>query len=431
MVKASTRGIGVSLLLAATGGCGAATVNGTVGDAAVQMDTPAIDLGALGPDVPSIDEPPADSLARDAAPDARVCPVVDDVPAPDVPAADAPYVIDLAVGAQLHECALMSDHTVRCRGLNAEGRLGNGRTNEVNVPPTTVPDLHDVEQVVTSLHGATCSRHRDGTVRCWGSNVYGMLGTGHVGDQDCLGRACRMSPTVVPGLTDVVDLVVANNAICAVRREGGVWCWGYSDRLLPRGGTSTPVATRLTDVAAMWPRSFGWVWRLRSGRYGSDTPITGLDIPAEAEFAEGGFGYHLCYRLPDSSARCLGGNSHGEVGNGQASDALPGVTEPADPGLCGIRSIATGYGNTCAVLSDRTVWCWGDGRYGALGCPSAEPCSGSSGDATRPRRVAGLDNVDRVFVGVWGSCALRMDHSVWCWGTLAPTFRGPPGIVSW
>jgi hypothetical protein len=198
------------------------------------MDTPADDLGALRPDMPTIDAdtidaPPPDALARDAAPEARVCPVVDDVPAPDVPAPDvpapdvpgtaAPYVINLAVKAQLYECALMSDHTVRCRGLNAEGRLGNGRTNEVNVPPTTVPGLSDVEQVVTSLQCATCSRHRDGTVRCWGSNQYDMVGTGHVDDQDCLGNPCRMSPTVVPGLTDVVDLVVSNSAICPHRRS--------------------------------------------------------------------------------------------------------------------------------------------------------------------------------------------------------------------
>lgn len=35
-----------------------------------------------------------------------------------------------------------------------------------------------------------------------------------------------MSPTVVPGLTDVVGLVSAQGAICAVRRDGSVWCWG-------------------------------------------------------------------------------------------------------------------------------------------------------------------------------------------------------------
>ena len=88
-----------------------------------------------------------------------------------------PDVVDLAVGAQLYQCARMSDGTVRCMGLNAKGRFGNGRTDQVNVPSTTVPGLRDVEQLVTDQMGTTCTRHRDGTLRCWGSNVADLLGT--------------------------------------------------------------------------------------------------------------------------------------------------------------------------------------------------------------------------------------------------------------
>ena len=35
-----------------------------------------------------------------------------------------------------------------------------------------------------------------------------------------------MSPTLVPALTEVVSLVSVHSSICAVRRDGGVWCWG-------------------------------------------------------------------------------------------------------------------------------------------------------------------------------------------------------------
>jgi hypothetical protein len=92
--------------------------------------------------------------------------------------------------------------------------------------------------------------------------------------------------------------------------------------------------------------------------------------------------------------------------------------------------IAIGNYNTCAVLFDRTVWCWGDGANGALGCPTAAPCA-FRGSASRPQRVGGLDGVERVFVGVWGACALRVDHSVWCWGTLAPGLDGTLARVAW
>ncbi len=408
------------------------------------VDVPAIDLDA-GPvdatiaDAPMPDRPPVDVFdavtpSRDVPPEARACPVIDeDVPAVDVAATDAPYVVELAVASQLHQCALMSDHTVRCRGWNRNGSLGFGTVGEYGVPPATVSGLNDVEQVVTVNPDVTCSRHRDGTVRCWGSNRARLLGIGREGEQDCEGTPCRPSPTLVAGLTDVVQLAAGRYSICAIRRDGSVSCWG-SDRLI---GTSrpTPITVRITDVAAMWWRSFGWVWRRRSGRYETgDSALMGIALPDEAEMADGPPSEHLCYRLPDGSARCLGDNSHGKVGNGASLDALPGVTEPSDPGLCGVRSIATGTYNTCAVMVDRTVRCWGDGDNGALGFAPTERCVGSSATeecVTRPTIVPGLDHVDRLYLGVWGGCAIRTDHSVWCWGSVSPTRSPTPAPVEW
>ena len=408
-------------------GCGAATVAANAGDAG---DEAQADLGAAAVDVTVLEASVADGGLRDVALETRGCPMIgDDVPTADLPTSDAPYVTQLA-SAVVTQCARMSDGTVRCQGANSWGRLGLGTFgHEYVATPTTVPGLRDVEQVMTGQRGATCTRHRDGTVRCWGSNRDDGLGTGHVDDQDCDGTPCRMSPTLVPGLADVVQLVDGVGTICAVRRNGSVWCWGLAGGLRP-GGSSVPIATRLTDVVALWPRLYGWVWRQRSGAYGSDTPVDGLDIPADATFADGNWGGHLCYRLPNSSVRCLGFNAEGQVGNGRSSRDLPGVVEPVDPGLCGVRSIATGMSSTCAVLADRSVSCWGYAEHGGIGSPPTERCVGLADPvacATRPTPVPGLGGVDRLYLGYGGGCALRVDRSVWCWGYLAP---GPDGALA-
>lgn len=430
MINGSGR-IAGTMWMAVTMGC-ASTVSSTAGDAAsTSVDSSAVDLGVVGVDAPAIDAPTADASVA--------CPMInDDVPAPDLPPTDVPYVVDLAVGSQLHKCALMSDRTVRCRGWNVAGSLGIGTFGEYNVPPTTVPDLRDVEQVVTINLNVTCSRHGDGSVRCWGSNRFNLLGTGHEGDEDCQGTPCRTRPTLVPGLAEVVHLAVGRFSICAVRRDGSVWCWGSTDGpggLLPSAGSSVPVvAARATDVAALWSRSYGWVWRLRSGVYGSDGQFRDLAIPPEAEFADGPPSEHLCYRLPDGSTRCLGANHHGKVGNGRSLDDLPGVTEPSNPGLCGVRSVATGTYNTCAVLSDRTVRCWGDGSNNALGSPASERCVGVLSEvecSTRPTPVPGLGGVDRLYLGVWGGCAIRVDRSVWCWGSVSPDRSPIAAPIGW
>lgn len=427
----------LSTLLLVTAGC-AATVS--AGDGASDpVDVPAIDLGAgpvdaSMPDRPLVDRFDAGVAPRDVPPEARACPVVDeDVPAVDAGVTDAPYVVELAVASQGHQCALMSNHTVRCRGWNHNGSLSFGTVDERDVPPTTVPGLEDVEQVVTVNPDVTCTRHRDGTVRCWGSNRFRLLGTGSEGNQQCEDSPCRTSPTLVAGLTDVVRLAAGRYSICAIRRDGSVSCWG-SDRLIGTAGP-TPITVRPTDVAAMWWRSFGWVWRRRPGRYETgDSALMGIALPDDAEMADGPPSEHLCYRLPDGSARCLGANSHGKVGNGTSLDALPGVTEPSDPGLCGVRSVATGAYNTCAVMADRTVRCWGDGTHNALGFAPTERCVGISGPeecATRPTTVPGLDHVDRLYLGVWGGCAIRTDRSVWCWGSVSPTRSPTSAPVEW
>ena len=350
---------------------------------------------------------------------------------------DGPFVVELAVASQLHQCARMSDGTVRCRGANDLGQLGLGTSGTPSRDAVTVPGLSDVEQVLTVNISVTCTRHRDGTVRCWGSNEFDMLGTGHDGDERCAfsrRSPCRTRPTLVPGLTDVVQLAASMFSVCAVRRDGSVWCWGSVSQLLPRGGSPTPVrSTEFDDVTALWERTFGWVARFRSGRYAMRFSLDPVDIPSSAEIAEGDDS-HLCYRLPDGSVRCLGLNADGKIGNGMS--LFPGaVTAPWDPGLCGVRSIVTGAYHTCAVLADRTVACWGDDSYDSLGVDTSEQCVGIShatNCATRPTTVPGLDHVDRLFAGVWGTCALRTDRSVWCWGSLAgPPSTSTPTPVVW
>jgi hypothetical protein len=132
--------------------------------------------------------------------------------------------------------------------------------------------------------------------------------------------------------------------------------------------------------------------------------------------------------------RCLGYNEGGQVDTGGSSRDQSGVTEPADPGLCGVRSIATNYFSTCAVLSDRTVRCWGDGRSGLLGFTPTERCASATENfacATRPTPLPGLDGVDRLFVGLTGGCAIRVDRSVWCWGSLLSAEDDRPSPVAW
>lgn len=374
----------------------------------------------------------------DVGVEARVCrPIVEDAAVADVPAADAPYVVELAVGRGAVDCARMSDGTVRCIALSEYGQLGDGTIGVSSTRPVEVPGLEGVEQVLTNIGNTTCTRHRDGTVRCWGSNAHGTLGTGHVGDEDCpsIGR-CRTRPTLVAGVADVAHLAMSDlGGVCAVKRDGTVWCWGDYNHLTGATDRSVPAPVPgATDVTTLWPMNGGWVAHLRSGAYRSlneDFVARYADaIPAGAEIERehAGWHSHLCYRLPDSSARCFGFDVFGQLGSVPTGRISPAI----DPGLCGVRSIVGTFTNTCALMADHTVQCWGrGGGYGALGFTPTETCPAGDAEsvpcATRPSPVVGLDGVERLFGGFNNVCVVRIDRSVWCWGSVG---RNPTGALA-
>jgi alpha-tubulin suppressor-like RCC1 family protein len=86
-------------------------------------------------------------------------------------------------------------HAAVSWGLNSQGQLGNGTTDEYG-PYGEVSGLDsDVVQVAAGFsHGLGVIS--DGTVRAWGDNTYGQLGDGT--------QTERSTPVQVTGLTGVI-----------------------------------------------------------------------------------------------------------------------------------------------------------------------------------------------------------------------------------
>jgi alpha-tubulin suppressor-like RCC1 family protein len=126
-------------------------------------------------------------------------------------------VVAIAAGKN-HSLALTSYGTVWAWGDNMFGQLGNGTTNDSNLPV----------QVLTSVTGISAGENHSlavgssGRVWAWGDNYWGQLGDGNSG-----GGIYSDIPVQV-SLTGIVSVSAGSYYSLALESNGRVWAWGYN-----------------------------------------------------------------------------------------------------------------------------------------------------------------------------------------------------------
>jgi alpha-tubulin suppressor-like RCC1 family protein len=85
-------------------------------------------------------------------------------------------VVQVAMGDSF-ACGLRSDGTVRCWGQNTQGEFGDG-TGTDSASAKTGPILPAAATAITAGATSACVILADRSLRCWGSNYYGQVGTG-------------------------------------------------------------------------------------------------------------------------------------------------------------------------------------------------------------------------------------------------------------
>jgi alpha-tubulin suppressor-like RCC1 family protein len=147
----------------------------------------------------------------------------------------------------------------------------------------------------------------------------------------------------------------------------------------------------------------GTAWETTQVCGASCSPTACVDVAQIAAGEE-----HTCARLTDGSVKCWGNNSGGRLGDGSTTDrlvptAVTGLTTSA-------LKIAPGTDQTCALLTDNKVYCWGTNGMDVF-------ADGSSGNRLSPTTaIPGLTNVQDIAVGWYSACALLSGSTLSCWG---------------
>ena len=127
---------------------------------------------------------------------------------------------------------------------------------------------------------------------------------------------------------------------------------------------------------------------------------------------------HTCSVMADTSARCWGANSSGQLGSDSGTAYVPvPVTSTTGAIVTGIKQISAGGGHTCAVFSNGTARCWGANDSGQLG-------DGSNVGRSHPVFVRDSSNnpltgIASITTGFSHSCAKMVVGTVRCWGANA------------
>lgn len=277
----------------------------------------------------------------------------------------------MAVGLE-HTCALLGDRTLRCWGGNQHGELGTG-SPLFAVPSPQPLALASVVQIAAGPGMHACARLGSGKIACWGLNDHGQTSAP-------LARATVPTPVEVPGLAAAVDVAVGAAHSCAVLGDGTIVCWGSNDDGQLGDGT------RIDHAAPARVRAI--------------SNAVAVSLGAR----------HTCGLLSDHTVQCWGSNAWGESGSSahekRATSAGPlkvGTSTPTPvvvEGLGQATQLALGAGRSCARLQDGTAACWGGSVF-----------------APKPKAVRGLAKVVKLAGAGRHMCALLEGGAARCWGS--------------
>jgi alpha-tubulin suppressor-like RCC1 family protein len=306
-----------------------------------------------------------------------------------------------------------------------------GKIAQLQLPrPTEIAGITGKIMQIATSNSDGYALTATGSVYAWGVNNFGELGDGSESPYET--RAVKVDFPAGVTITSLPNPMPFDAGL-AIDSTGHVWGWGLNgdhDLCLAAPTETRPQQLPFSDVTlATGARthalfySKGKVYSCGSGDAGElgngsttssaePTPVVGLPdgepVTALTSSWEGSGAL-----LKDGSYYNWGYNAAGQLGDGTTSNSAVPVKVGLPQSVRQVFQGGSGAGNgqTIAILTDDSVWTWGDNTRGQLGI-------GTRATSTTPVRVhvpAGVAFV-KVNSGGYASYAIDSKDRLWAWG---------------
>jgi len=247
-----------------------------------------------------------------------------------------------------------------------------------------------------SLGGAhSCLILEDNSVKCWGENEFGQVGTKDIHHNKCW--ACDNTsiwkPTLVEGNLKAKSIAAGgisslwgwqgypfkSDHTCAVDLDGDVYCWGYN--------TSGQLGNKDNKTSFI--------------------PVKVSGIKNINQITSGA--KHSCALNNAGEVYCWGEGTNGQLGNG-LSDNQSSPVKVINLDNNTVQIIAGGE-STCTLNNSGEVFCWGSNRWRQLGFYESFVKSYNS-----PQKIDNITNIKQISMGDNYACVLSNNGDIKCWG---------------
>jgi alpha-tubulin suppressor-like RCC1 family protein len=349
-------------------------------------------------------------------------PVAPDQPTPALAPTAAQVLSFRQVSAGwYHTCAVTTDNRAYCWGLNRDGELGDGTTNNSLTPVPVAGTVRFLQVSAGTFHA--CGVATDDRTYCWGFNGDGQLGDGTTTN--------HLTPVAGAGGRHFHEVRAGYRHTCGVTMAKRAYCWGSNSVGQLGDGTTTnrlsPVAVtgghhfrqviagnEYTCGATMAKRAYCWGLNAE-GQLGDGTAGNARRVPVAVagglRFRQviAGRGSHTCGVTIGGRAYCWGRNKYGQLGDGTEYRPLAPV---AVVGELQFNWVAPGGEHTCGVTTGSLAYCWGwNYPFGTLG-------NGTTNQSWTPVAVAGglHFGYGALSAGLVHTCGVTTGAGAYCWG---------------